>query len=322
MMSTPGNPNNFKERDGWICALLGADLPYSVRVIGALIGYTLRVSRGECTPVNSELAAQARVSVRTVIRTVAVLERTDWIAVERKDGCRNGFVLTIPRGDKVLSPLIPTKAVSPLTKQGGDSGVTPTRDKAVSPPPVTHAVTHKERKRTKKESGDIYPPPDRSADSSKKSAEEEKNLFGETAATGSRVADAAAAFDRFWAIYPKRIREERARKAFAKAVKDGTDPELIIEGAKRYAASERERLARAREPGQEQYTRYPANWLRDREWNEPLPSSSSGGKVIDGATGEIIRTVASRRRSAPMTWEEVEAQALANVYGEVSHERN
>src|SRR5262249_52251817 len=47
--------------------------------------------------------------------------------------------------------------------------------------------------------------------------------------------DGGEAFERFWAVYPKRVAKEAARKAFAKAVENGTDVEALIAGAQRYA---------------------------------------------------------------------------------------
>ena len=46
----------------------------------------------------------------------------------------------------------------------------------------------------------------------------------------------ADAFARFWAVYPRRAAKGAARKALAKAIKAGADPEAIIEGARRYGA--------------------------------------------------------------------------------------
>jgi hypothetical protein len=93
--------------------------------------------------------------------------------------------------------------------------------------------------------------------------------------TKNAVAEIDEAFARFWAVYPRHIAEQPARKQFALAVKRGTDPELIIEAAKRYALTEQARIERERTP---QHTKYPGNWLKDERWNDPLPD----GLVLDG----------------------------------------
>ncbi len=36
------------------------------------------------------------------------------------------------------------------------------------------------------------------------------------------------AFQRFWLAYPRKVNEADARTAFAKAIKDGADPEAMI----------------------------------------------------------------------------------------------
>src|SRR5262249_6126095 len=97
-------------------------------------------------------------------------------------------------------------------------------------------------------------------------------------------ADVEADFARFLAVYPPHvahIAEEPARRAFAKAIRDGTDPEVIIEAAKQYAVKEQARIAREGKP---ECTKYPGNWLRDRRWTDRLPN----GLVLDGVSGEPV----------------------------------
>src|SRR5699024_766638 len=61
-----------------------------------------------------------------------------------------------------------------------------------------------------------------------------------------------ALFEDFWSAYPRKIAKKEAGKKFAKAVKDGTDPNTIIAGAKTYAASV---------AGKEQkYVAHPTTW--------------------------------------------------------------
>jgi hypothetical protein len=86
--------------------------------------------------------------------------------------------------------------------------------------------------------------------------------------------DGGEAFGRFWAVYPRHDARERARKAFAAAVKAGVDPEVIIARARVYAITERARIEHGEDP---KYTMYAVNWLRDRPWEDPLPN----GVVLD-----------------------------------------
>lgn len=77
----------------------------------------------------------------------------------------------------------------------------------------------------------------------------------------SLPAEAGAAFEEFWAEYPKarRLAKPDARTAFAKAVQRAP-AETIIEAVKRYAADPN-RL--------DEFTPYPQKWLKQERWNAP-----------------------------------------------------
>lgn len=70
------------------------------------------------------------------------------------------------------------------------------------------------------------------------------------------------AFDVFWEVYPRHVAKKAAERAWAVACKN-TDPQTIIEGAKRY------RDDSGRDP---QYTAHPATWLNNERWlDDPMP---------------------------------------------------
>jgi len=70
-------------------------------------------------------------------------------------------------------------------------------------------------------------------------------------------------FDEFWSAYPRRVGKQAAIKAWRKAV-ELTDPDTIIEGARRYAA--------ARDGEDPKYTAHPSTWLNAGRWDdEPEP---------------------------------------------------
>lgn len=72
-----------------------------------------------------------------------------------------------------------------------------------------------------------------------------------------------AAFDAFWDAYPRHVRKDRARKAFASACRRATAEE-IIQGARRLAA----------DPNlpDKQFIPHPTTWLNGGGWDdEPLP---------------------------------------------------
>ena len=141
----------------------------------------------------------------------------------------------------------------------------------------------------------------------KKGTPDERNLFGKTESgpqaprktQGDRrsAADDGEAFDRFWVVYPKRVTKEAARKAFAKAVENGTDAEALIAGAQRYAVE--------RQGQDPKYTKHPATWLNGGCWEDEAP----GAPVID-EHGNVVafeqeqRAQPSSRRSPLEIYEE------------------
>lgn len=69
-----------------------------------------------------------------------------------------------------------------------------------------------------------------------------------------------ALFESFWEVYPRRIAKKEAMKKFAKAVKDGADPQKIITAATTYATTQK---------GKEQkYIAHPATWLNQGRWDD------------------------------------------------------
>jgi hypothetical protein len=79
-------------------------------------------------------------------------------------------------------------------------------------------------------------------------------------------------FARFWDVFPRKEAEDAARRAFVKVIKAGADPERLVYAAQVYAVTERERIEREGTP---QYTKTPANWLRDGKWKDPPPPGST-----------------------------------------------
>jgi len=70
------------------------------------------------------------------------------------------------------------------------------------------------------------------------------------------------AFDVFWDVYPCRVAKKAAQRAWVTACRN-TEPEIIIEGAKRYRD----------DPHRDaQYTAHPATWLNNERWfDDPMP---------------------------------------------------
>ena len=99
-------------------------------------------------------------------------------------------------------------------------------------------------------------------------------------------------FDRFWAAYPLKVHEARARKEWALAI-ERTDPEAIIEAAGWYAARRMAEIAAG--TSEPKHTAFPHNWLKGELWRiERLPGA--GPPIID-QDGNVV--VAPRAPRAP-----------------------
>lgn len=85
---------------------------------------------------------------------------------------------------------------------------------------------------------------------------------------GSTPARVESDFLDFYAAYPRHVGKEAARRAFEKAVKAGTAPTDIVEGARRYAAG-------AAAAGTEtRYIAHPATWLSAGRWNDDMEDAA------------------------------------------------
>jgi len=99
---------------------------------------------------------------------------------------------------------------------------------------------------------------------------------GAARASGARSAASAtdAAFDEFWALYPRKVAKGNARKAFAAAVAAGADPAAIIGGLRVNLQQMTDRIA----SGDGRYIKHPATWLNAGCW-EDAPEEQGGGKL-------------------------------------------
>lgn len=98
---------------------------------------------------------------------------------------------------------------------------------------------------------------------------EDDGLFAVETQPKQVARSGASGFDAFWAVYPRKVAKEAARKAYAAAVRMAT-PEEILEGARRYVA----------DPNRsQQFTKHPATWLKGGCWtDEPEPMRHADGE--------------------------------------------
>jgi hypothetical protein len=101
-------------------------------------------------------------------------------------------------------------------------------------------------------------------------------------------------FAAFWAIYPRREGKGDARKAWRQVRRQGVAVDVILAGARRYAAQ--------RQGEDPQYTKTPGPWLRAERWaDEPAPAHRPAASTPMGRTMDRLRQVASGEVTAPRT---------------------
>ena len=89
------------------------------------------------------------------------------------------------------------------------------------------------------------------------------------------------AFAEFWAAYPLKKSKVAASKSFAKVVKDGIDPEVLIAGAKRYAAEQAGKDS--------DFVKHPATWLNKGCWDDEPPPPVVPVNAHDEAIKNFMR---------------------------------
>ena len=113
--------------------------------------------------------------------------------------------------------------------------------------------------------GDFLPEPsaDFSADCLPEPLTAETAEGGQEAGTFS-TALTGAAFEQFWAAYPRKVGRSKCRDKFKALVKKGIPPDVIVAGAVAYAAWCERNL---QEP---QYIAHPQTWLNRGGWEDEL----------------------------------------------------
>lgn len=87
-------------------------------------------------------------------------------------------------------------------------------------------------------------------------------------------AGAEAAFDEFWAIYPRKVKKPSALKAFKAALKKATAAQITA-GAKAYADHCKKKGTEAG------FIAHASSWLNDERWNDEIP-----GQIRPSGNGE------------------------------------
>jgi hypothetical protein len=281
MSTTAHQPTTFLDRDNWMRALLASDLPDAAVRLGIAIALHLSVQKGRCDPGHDRLGKDTGTSARSVRRWAAVLERDGWLAIKRGGRGHTSSYILLPAdmtGHRVASQKRDMTGHHVAAQESfpdfdrPESAHMTGQNRAHDRPPAGRQKAYLTTKREKKGESQTLAP-DFASRQVRKKADASKQARKNAAATG---ADVGAAFDRFWAIYPKRTGIDAARKAFERVVKDGADVDAVVARAALYA------VERKSEPPR--FTLDPKNWLKDGKWKDPPPA----GLVLDGVTGEAV----------------------------------
>ena len=118
----------LRERDMWMKALLASTERNTANIVGQRLAMYLNIATGRCNPSYAGVARDlGNISERTVIRTIAALEESGWIKIERtaggrKSGGRHGntncFAFRFP-------PLRVTSECHPHDGAKGDTQMAP-----------------------------------------------------------------------------------------------------------------------------------------------------------------------------------------------------
>ena len=210
------SPKTFLDRDNWMRAVLAADLPDAAVRVAMTIALHLRVNTGRCNPSYPTVAADSHVSERSTYRLVDLLEHRGWIAITRTSGYGNQYTLATP--DKAMAGVQDTHSCHNYGRGTPDSIGRST--------PANMLAGEKRSNRTKKEREEARSRPHVGSRVSKRSPAKARPK------ANSEIGDS---FERFWAVYPRKVNEDDARAAFAKAIKTGADIDTVVARAACYA---------------------------------------------------------------------------------------
>ena len=213
---------------------------------------------GGCYPSQETIAEETGLSVATVRRKLNVLKtqgRLQWTTVRNSQGKNigNRYRLTPATAQGELwSTAHPVPKTAPATAHPVPKP--PLRLSGENPLRETHNRKRKPTINSAPSALDADAPPRMNG-----FAKEAKQGSGRPRKEASK--EASEAFERFWAIYPRRVSKLAALKAWDKALKEAS-ADQIITGARRYAAE--------RQDENPKYTKNPATWLSGGCWlDEP-----------------------------------------------------
>ena len=234
-----------------------ADLRPSAARLAIVMSGLINRETGDAWPSIDHLAAELGMSRRGVQKAVESLVERGYLERDLGGGRKlsNRYKLRIP-GDKGRTPVhgFDPKQRTPV------HGNSDKQRTAVHPLEAERANGRSDKGRTP-----VHPTPfketNEDRDLSLSLSDSQKSSTAKAKSTDPN-------FGEFWQHYPRKAGRKNAERAFAKAVKDGTDPRDIIAGSMRYAAE--------RDGQEPRFTKHPATWLNGGHWeDEPTPQGAN-----------------------------------------------
>ena len=243
-----------------------------------------RSKNGECCPGYDYVADELGVGRASVFRAVGVAVRLGWMAPPMRRGrARADFNFIFPADvGKAQAAKVSTDDTLKQPAKVSNRGLQSIKSRPSKYQADLQAIdpeggiaTNEQREREREREEESPPTPSRGRyrrppgdDERGKKSKTRRERKPDTADNG---------FDRFWAAYPLKVHEARARKEWAQAI-EHTAPEAVIEAAGWYAARRTaEIVAGTSEP---KHTAFPHNWLKGELWRIERPPAN-GGAVID-----------------------------------------
>jgi hypothetical protein len=250
------------------------DLPTRERIL--LIAIAERAGDDlQCTPSQITLAKDTGMTKRTVISALQSLAaRGDCISVERR---REGLRYTLIRPRNAQAKPFPWRSEDDSASKAGEnpSPPIPTESENPSPPIPTESEnpsppipTESENPSPPQSENAAPPPGEEFALSSnevplnKTPLKKESSLrsLPRACVQGDDLAKWEIAFKAFYALYPRKVGVDDARKAFLARMRERIAPDEIILGLQR-------QLPKLR-TNEKRYIKLPAGWLREGRWRD------------------------------------------------------
>lgn len=278
-------------------AVAASDLPPAAKLVYFRLLAHMNTKTGRCDPSYQTLANGTSLTRRGIIDMIKLLETVDLLTVERSSGGAPGsgnsvnrYVIHLPSGGEDSSLGVVNKfhqgsedsslGVVKTVHQRGEENST----RGVNTVHPNTVIEHG------KETGNL--------NTGNEHVPRERHFDRGSVEEGPDIDES---FRSFWKQYPRKVNEKKARAAYARAIRSGAAPDMIMQAAMRYVAE--------RSGQSERYTAHAATWLDNRRWEDEAPRRDRG-TVLDAA-GNVIEFPAPKQSFD--SYDDAELDRLARI---------